>query len=344
MGESMGARSASNRLIQIIFLVIAVAGLVLIMVEIDQVVTTIGQADWTMLPGALLATTLAYLCMSLSFALVGRLLGLHMEWRDLALIGFVTNVINHVVTAGGLAGYSLRYLLMKRQGISFKDVFALSALHFYLTSLDMLTMFPVGVAYLMRHAVVNQRVAALLGSLAVVLATAAVLVALLIFSQRWRHHLFQIVVRIAGRTLGRDLRGQLGQLEETMTRGALAVRRSPGQLGWVMVLTWLDWLGSAIVLGFCLDAFGPAVPFGVVVTGFVIGIVAGVASMIPGGLGVQEGSMTGVLALLGVPFGQAFLAAILFRAVFFFLPYMVSLGFSRWLLRHGQLPDAAAAG
>jgi uncharacterized protein (TIRG00374 family) len=132
-------------------------------------------------------------------------------------------------------------------------------------------------------------------------------------------------------------------LDETLTRGVQAVRRTPSQLAWVMSLTWLDWLASVIVLSFCLDAFGPAVPFGVVVTGFVLGIMAGLMSMIPGGLGVQEGSMTGVFALLGVPFGQAFLAAILFRAVFFFLPYVISLGFSRWLLRPGQLPDTAAA-
>ncbi len=123
----------------------------------------------------------------------------------------------------------------------------------------------------------------------------------------------------------------------------LAIRKAPGELIKVMGLTWLDWLGSVFVLSFCLDAFGPEVPFGVVVTGFVLGIMAGLISMIPGGLGVQEGSMTGVFALLGVPFSQAFLAAILFRAIFFFLPYLISLPISRWLLRTDQLLDASGA-
>ncbi len=337
----MGAQRSSNRLIQIIFLAVAVAGLALIVVQTDQIVATIRQVNWTVLPGALLATTLAYLCMSLSFALVGRLLGIQVGGLELALIGFVTNVINHVVTAGGLAGYSLRYLLLKRHGVQFKDVFALTALHFYLTSLDMLVMFPVAVIYLLRHALVTWQVTYLLGFLTVVLASAAVLIALLIFSHKSRQRILRIVLLAADKVLGRDLGGPLSKLDATMTRGVGAVRRSPSQLFWVMVLTWLDWLGSVAVLSFCLNAFGPAVPFGVVVSGFVLGIVAGVMSMIPGGLGVQEGSMTGVLALLGVPIGQALLAAVLFRAIFFFLPYVMSLGFSRWLLHVSRLTDTA---
>jgi uncharacterized membrane protein YbhN (UPF0104 family) len=74
----MQTHRATNRLIQIIFLVTAVAGLLLILAQLDQVAITVRQGDWTALPGALLATTLAYLAMSLSFALVGRLLGLRM--------------------------------------------------------------------------------------------------------------------------------------------------------------------------------------------------------------------------------------------------------------------------
>jgi uncharacterized protein (TIRG00374 family) len=339
----MYSHGKTNRLINIIFVVIFLTGLAVIIVQAEQVVATIRQGDWTALPGALLATTLSYLCMSLSFALVGRLLDLDMGQRDMAVVGFVTNVINHVLTTGGLAGYSLRYLLMKRHGASFKDVIAVSVMHFYLTSLDMLVMFPVSILYLMRHAQVTRQVSILLGVLTALLTILAALAALLIFVQSWRRHLFSYVHRIANRVLSQDLRDQMVQLDETLTRGVLAIRRAPSELVKVMGLTWLDWFGSVFVFSFCLDAFGPSVPLGVVVTGFVLGIMAGLISMIPGGLGVQEGSMTGVLALLGVPFSQAFLAAILFRAIFFFFPYLVSLAFSHWLLQTDQLLDATGA-
>ena len=38
--------------------------------------------------------------------------------------------------------------------------------------------------------------------------------------------------------------------------------------------------------------------------------------------------MAGVFALLGVGFEEAVLAALLFRGVFYLVPYLVSLGFS----------------
>jgi uncharacterized membrane protein YbhN (UPF0104 family) len=44
--------------------------------------------------------------------------------------------------------------------------------------------------------------------------------------------------------------------------------------------------------------------------------------------------MAGVYALLGAPFQQAVLAAILFRVVYYFIPYIISLAFYGRLLRH----------
>ncbi|MEI2691160.1 MAG: lysylphosphatidylglycerol synthase domain-containing protein [Anaerolineae bacterium] len=58
--------------------------------------------------------------------------------------------------------------------------------------------------------------------------------------------------------------------------------------------------------------------------------------MAPGGLGVQEGSMSGIYALFGVPFQQAVLAAILFRVLYYFVPYLFSLSLYRRLLRRVQ--------
>ncbi len=196
----MYSHRKAKRLINILFLIIALAGLAVIVAQAEQVMTTISQADWGELPGALLAMALSYFCMSLSFALVGQLLEVDMEQRDMALVGFVTNTINHVITTGGLAGYSLRYLLMKRHDVQFKDVFAVSVMHFYLTSLDMLVMFPVSVVYLMRHAQVAPQVTVLLAILTGLLTALAALAALLIFAHSWRSRLFSFVRKASRRS------------------------------------------------------------------------------------------------------------------------------------------------
>ncbi len=76
--------------------------------------------------------------------------------------------------------------------------------------------------------------------------------------------------------------------------------------------------------------------------GFTVGILAGNLSFIPGGLGVQEASMAGVYALLGVPFVKATFTSILFRVLYDFIPFAVSLGFYHPLLRtsrQARMPD-----
>ena len=79
---------------------------------------------------------------------------------------------------------------------------------------------------------------------------------------------------------------------------------------------------------------------GVTVAGFGIGTGAAVASMVPGGLGVQEGTTTGVFALLGVDVDRAVAIAVMFRFLYFFVPFAMSLVFYKWLLSRRDRRDA----
>ena len=323
----------------IILLVIAAAGTILVIMEFDQIWNAIKRADWSEIPGALVCTFAGYTFMGLAFALVSQMVGVRMRIRDLAEIGFVSNIINHIVAAGGVAGYSVRYILMNRHGATMNDVIASSLIHFYLTSLDMILMTPVAMGYLMVHADVPRGIAAMLGFMAILLAAGAGVATVLIFSQNLRQPILKILSEISKKLFRRDFSSSLEQFNLTMSHGVVVMRRKPLNLLMIILLTALDWTASVFVLSFCLDAFGEHVKLGVVITGFVIGVVAGVLSMVPGGLGVQEGSMTGVLVLLGVPFEQAVLGSILFRAIYFLLPYLVSLTLYRRLMRLETLPS-----
>ena len=54
-------------------------------------------------------------------------------------------------------------------------------------------------------------------------------------------------------------------------------------------------------------------------------------SMIPGGLGIVEGSMAGIFYLFGVPLEQATLASVLFRVIYYLVPFALSALFARRL-------------
>jgi hypothetical protein len=328
-----GFQASRQRITTFLIIAIVLTGAFLVVLDWGKFAPVLAQADWQPVFLALLLTLISYLCVSYAFTLVNQILGIQVSRRDLIGIGFVTIVMNHVLTTGGVAGYSVRYLLMRKHGVSLKDVLAASILHFYLTSLDMLAMLPVGFLYLLLNTEMPAGVTALLGMMTGLMAIVAVVATGLIFFISWRQRLVQFLVSLGSMILHRNLSETLTRFDDTLTRGVSAMRQQPSKVLLVITLTWIDWFSSVGVVWLCFDAFGQPIRFGVILAGYVIGVMAGVLSMVPGGYGVQEGSMTAIFVLLGASFQQALLASILFRGVYFFLPYGISLVFYGRLLK-----------
>ena len=70
-----------------------------------------------------------------------------------------------------------------------------------------------------------------------------------------------------------------------------------------------------------------------VVTGFAIGMAVGVMSTVPGGVGIQEGTIAGAYRLLGMPLEEAVVVSVLFRVVFQLILLALSLSLSWRMLR-----------
>jgi uncharacterized protein (TIRG00374 family) len=330
-----------NRLVTVITILVTLLGVIVIASDWQDMRQVLVQADWRYLPAALLFTFLSYACYSYAYAFVCELLDIQMRKRDLAQVCFISVVVNHVVTTGNILGYSLRYLLMKMYNVSFKDFLTSSFLHYYLTSLDMLIFLPLTFIYLLSHAVVPKVVVIALGLMTLLFTLILILTTILVLFPSRRQPIISILARLSLKILHRDIHNWLTQLDETLTRGTHAIRQRPKLLAWIMLLTLVDFICSITAMGFVFEALGPAVSPPALVTGYVIGIMAGVVSMVPGGYGVQEGSMAGIYALLGVQFEQAVLAAILFRILYYLVPYLLILLIYSNLLRRAKQQAAA---
>jgi uncharacterized protein (TIRG00374 family) len=328
-------RPISRRWVPGLVVAVALLGAIFIAMDWGKVRPVLEQARWEPIPYALGATAVSYLCISYSFARVSRLLGIRMGSGQLTAVGFVTTVLNHVVSSGGAAGYSIRFLVMGRHGASLREVIAASLLHFYLTSLAMMGMLPVGLIYFLRHASIGAAAGALLTGLTSLVLLVSLLGAAVVFSGSLRRRVVHFLARAARRIVRREVGPSLDRFDETMSAGVAAVRARPVSIVVIFFLIVVDWAFSAVALWFCFRALGVTLLPGQLISGFVIGTVAGVASMVPGGLGVQEGSMAGLFHLLGVAVEPALLASILFRAIYFMAPYVVSLAFYRQLLHAG---------
>jgi uncharacterized protein (TIRG00374 family) len=122
--------------------------------------------------------------------------------------------------------------------------------------------------------------------------------------------------------------GGLAKIPATLASGvrtAIAYLRHPrrqagailGAIGW--------WAGNIGVLWGCFKAFGVAVPFGVLVQGYFLGMVANLAPSPAGGVGTVDAGMIGAFALFGLPLEEVIPAILFFRVIGFWLPIPVGV-------------------
>jgi uncharacterized protein (TIRG00374 family) len=324
----------SQRLMIGIVIGLALLGVFLVAMDWHQAHHVLRRANWEWISAALLFTTISYLCLSYGFMVASHMFGIHLGHGDLLRVGFISNVLNNVVSAGGAAGYSIRLIIMKRRGQTTADILAASVFHSYFNTLALLTLLPLGLFHLLTTHPLSSRDKVGIGVAFGVALLVLTVVTALVFSSAIRAMIFRRLRALWQRLTRRDLEASLRNLDSTLRRGMTAIRTRPASLLFLLILVTTDWISSLITLGFCFRALGTSLTPGVLVTGFAIGVAAGLASMVPGGLGIQDGSMTGVYALLGVPLEQAVLASVLFRVVYYIIPFLVSLAFY-WRLLHG---------
>src|SRR5512136_1770450 len=152
-----------NRLVTVLIVALLLLGIAIVAADWQRMRQVLSEANWLYLPFVLLFTFLSYGFYSYSYAVVAQMMGIPMRKLELSEVCFISNVVNHVVTTGGVVGYSVRYLLMSMYGVAFKDVLSSSMFHVYLTGLDMLTILPLAFIYLMTHATVPHAIAITLG-------------------------------------------------------------------------------------------------------------------------------------------------------------------------------------
>jgi uncharacterized protein (TIRG00374 family) len=326
-------KSSSQRILVGVLLAVALLGIFVVALDWRKAQHVLRQANWQWVAVALLFTALSYTCLTVGFAVACRIFGITMGRRDLLEVSFVSNVLNNLLTTGGAAGYSVRLIVMQRRGSALSDILAASLFHTYFNTLMLLILFPVGLGHLLvSHtlkggAVIGVAVIVALAAMATVIATA------IVFSRSMRARIFRGLRQVVHAIIRRDIGPSLDEFDSTVTRGISTMRSHPVPVGWLVGSVIADWSASMIALGFCFEALGNRLSPGVLVTGFAIGVTAGLASMVPGGLGVQDSSMAGIYALLGVPLEHAVLAAVLFRVVYYFIPFGLSLAFYWRLLR-----------
>lgn len=104
------------------------------------------------------------------------------------------------------------------------------------------------------------------------------------------------------------------------TRDAFAFADDPKHAALAVAGAIGFWAANIGILWASFHAFDIQVPFGVMVQGFFIGMVANLFPFAPGGVGAVDAGMIGAFVLFGFPAAEVFAAVLTYRVIAFWLP------------------------
>lgn len=286
-----------------------------------------------------LATVLSYLTMARSYQGIAAAAGYRISFLDMLRITLVANTANYLLATGGLSGFALRMYLFMRRGIPAGSAVLVSLVQTLLTNLILLA-FVIGgfVLLLVSHNLVGRDLvlaSVLLVAFALLLAGATAM----LLRRRLRQRTLLAATELVNGGLGRFLphrkprRLKLLRFQRNLNAGLDFLLARPHQMLAPTLYIVLDWVFTLLVLSTAFVAIGHPVRMSYVIAAFAIGMFFSIVSLVPGGLGILEGSMTAVFTSLGVPLERAVVAILIFRVSYYGLPMLASALLARPTLR-----------
>jgi glycosyltransferase 2 family protein len=283
------------------------------------------------LPVAL--TLLSYAAMSRSYQGIADAAQVRLPFRDWLRITFVSNTVNYLVTSAGLSGFAVRMYLLAQQGVPSGRAVLISLVQTFLTNFTLLLVILGGFVTLVLNASLP-RPAIVAASVAVCAFTAVLgWAVVLVFNRRLRKRTLFVLANAVHVVLRKVVprwtpgRVRLWRFQHDLHNGLEFLLASKNKMTAPAFWILLDWALTVAILWSAFRAVNYSIAPGLVVVGFAVGICLSLVSLVPGGLGVMETSMTAVFVGLGVPPEPAVVAVLIFRVAYYILPLLASLFF-----------------
>jgi uncharacterized protein (TIRG00374 family) len=307
------------------------AGAIIIFLDRNQVKQLAGKAEWNYLVVALGFVVVSYLAQSIGMVVMLRVFGVQVDKFYVLRLGLVSSVLSNLVALP--ASLALQLLVLGRHGVTRSQIVGSSLLLSYFKNLVFYTLIPLSLIYIIFTYPLVFGGVAIMVLIIVILVIAIAVATVIVLHEQVRAFVLNILGRIWHFLTHRNIGTSLTDFGNAVTDGITQLKKKP-KFGVILAGVVVGDVAAMIAgLFFCFKALGIPVHLGVLITGFNFGITLTVISFIPGDIGVQEASVAGILAIFGVPFSQGVLAAILFRVLYYFVPFIFSLGFYWSLLR-----------
>jgi glycosyltransferase 2 family protein len=289
-----------------------------------------GHIIWPWFMAAVACTIGSYLMIGLALGAVLSVLGFGLSFAEIMGIALVSTTANYFVSTAGVSGFALKAHLLRKRHVPYGITLTASVVSSAILYIVLAVIIGQGLVYLFVH--LQGTTIAIMESALGLLILVAITVPLLMFffnhelrgkmTRRLFHFANRGVFMVSKAEIPRE---DFEEFEEQLTDGLERIRQSKAGLARTIGYTAMDWMLCMATLYCAFRAVGVHVSVGDLSAGFTAGQAAALIPVLPGGLGLVEGSMATIFEGLGVAWEKALVAVLLYRFAYYALPGIVSV-------------------
>jgi hypothetical protein len=264
--------------------------------------------------------------------------GAEISLASLTLVSIANNAIAYSVPGEPAVSSAYRYRFFRRHGASGASSgwAILTILIAQAIGMSLLLLVGVIVA-IFGHAGVQARGTVIVGLFVVLIA------GWLLVRRDLLLRFLGVLVRLCRRLTGHPRGDVMSRIESTLQRMRDIPLSSGAAVGVVTMATAL-WLMDFVILICCFGAVHAPIPWSGVLLAFGVAQIVASLPLVPGGIGLVEGSLAVILVAYGAKKVPALAVVLVYRLLTFWLVIIVgwiSIGVIEWRVRHGGAEDPA---
>lgn len=330
--ERAASRSFSLRWIQTLLFGIVIFTVLLAISDIPSIIVIFSSMRLDFFLLSLFSAGISYFCITLSYSSLLALIDYKVKLTELTTVTIISTLINYFIATGGVSGYAMRAVLLKKRQIPGTITFSVSLLQGVLTNIAVLYLFILSVILLLHnHTLTGFQILILFIPIFFLLLFIG-LVIMLFLSRRWSEFFLQLIERsirwiedrlYKGR---RDWTDEFHKMKGLYFEAITLFRHKKNSLWLPLLVVTIDWIFSMVCLHLCFVALNIDVSWLIIASIYFIGIFISFAFVATGGLGVMEGGMAAVFVQFGVAWESALAGVLLYRFVYYVLPLLLVIG------------------
>lgn len=320
----------------LIILFIVIIGIILILpkvVSLQEAVKLLAQVNKPYLLLALLSAFITYSAAAWLLGIILSRTGFKLSFIDRFRIGSIAAFAMHFLPIGTIGEGALDYYFLRAKHVKAGSILITLILRIILTYSAFLLLFLISLLVVpITHASLKLEVAVIV--LAVLVVAGVIYLYYLYrnkkkFRSIW-NRIISILKKPVEKIIGKPLTEQKkSEVFEDIYKGLHLFSRKKRFSALALLAGLLYWLGDITCFFFVFLSFGYLINFGTLIFSYTLSTLAGMISLIPGGLGVTEGSLGLLFNSFSVPLSVAVMSILVFRLLSFWI--WIPIGFVSYI-------------